>query len=104
MEDYKDSDYKLLSLKSGIPAGEIDNALAAYGKLFPFNGGWFKEGNSNSNITILKMMCVPFMGIGVNMRIRNYSTSKDLSDLKLTGNHTHNDLVAWNNMTVSILS
>ncbi len=104
LNDYKDQEYCLLSMKSGIPIEKIDDALSAYGKIFPFNGGWFKKADGNSNITTIKMMCVPFMGIGSNLRIRTYAEDGKLESLDLSGTYTRSNLASWNNLVVDILS
>lgn len=104
LEDYREEEYKLLSMKTGIPVSEIDNALSAYGKLFPFGAGWFKRGDGNSNIRTLKMMCVPFMGIGANLRRVYYTENGSFEDLSLSGAYTRADLISWNNMVVDVLS
>lgn len=104
LEDYKRQDYMLLSMKSGIPVEHIDKAITSYSSLFPVCGGWFKEGNSNSNIKTMKMMCIPFMGIGANLRIRTYSDNKSLESLALTGTYTRSNLASWNNLVVDMLS
>ncbi|MBS9405688.1 hypothetical protein KG088_19090 [Halomonas sp. TRM85114] len=104
LNDYKDDEYQLLSKKTGIPVQEIDSALAAYEKLFPFSNGWFKEADGNSNIKQMKMMCLPFMGVGANLRRMNYTEDQKFESLNLTGNYTKSDLVAWNNLAVDVLS
>lgn len=104
LNDFKDEEYKLLSMKTGIPVSEIDRALAAYGKLFPFGNGWFKEPDGNSNIKHMKMMCMPFMGIGANVRRMYYAEDQSFESLNLTGRYTKNNLINWNNLVVEILS
>ena len=51
----------------------------------------------------MKMFPVPFMGIGANYRRLHYTDAKKFEDLKLTGTHTLNDLIKWNNLTVKVL-
>lgn len=104
LEDYKEQEYKILSMKTGIPASNINNALHAYNKLFPVPNGWFKVGDGNSNITTLNFMPVPFRGLGANYRKRIYTDDNNYDSLRLTGNHTKNNLIRWNNLTVSVLS
>lgn len=102
--DYEARDYKTLSIKSGIPEEEIPNAFESYEILFPQDKGWFVDlPTSYSNIRIMKMFPVPFMGIGANYRRLLYSESGEFEDLKLTGKHTRNDLIKWNNLTVEVL-
>ena len=91
-------------MKTGIPISEIGNALSSYNKLFPVAQGWFKSGNHNSNITTMNFMPVPFMGVGANYRKRIYTETNDYDSLNLTGTHTKNNLIRWNNLTVKVLS
>lgn len=102
LKDYKKEDFQLLSEKTGIPIEEIPNALRSYQLLFPIQGGWFLE-LANSNIIVMKMFPIPFMGIGANFRRLYYSTNHDYHDLKLKGMHTLRDLGKWNNLTLKVL-
>ena len=104
LEDYREQEYKLFSMKTGIPTSEINNALNAYDKLFPVTNSWFKIGDNNSNITTMNLMPVPFMGVGANYRKRIYTEDNHYNSLSLTGTHTKNNLVKWNNLTVKVLS
>lgn len=103
LKDYQEQEYKLLSEKTGIPVNEIPNAFRAYQILFPLEVGWMKD-LPNSNISCLRMFSVPFMGIGANVRRISYTESGSYKDLKLTGLHTTNDLIKWNNLIVELLS
>jgi len=103
LEDYKEQEYKILSLKSGIPVTEIDTALAVYQKLFPVNGGWFVGPSGNSNIKHMKMMPLPFMGIGANYRKAIYTEDDSFESLKLTGTYTLSNLISWNNLAVEVM-
>ena len=103
LKDYREKEYEILSQKSSIPAEEIPNALESYQILFPRDDGWFMDLSPNSNIEIMKMFPVPFMGVGANYRRLLYTEAGDFEDLKLTGIHTLNDLIKWNNLTVEVL-
>lgn len=103
LKDYREKEYDILSQKSGIPVEEIPNALESYQIMFPRDDGWFKDLSPNSNIEIMKMFPVPFMGIGANYRRLLYTNSKKFEDLELTGIHTLNDLTKWNNLTIEVL-
>ena len=103
LKDYEDEEYKILSQKSGIPIEEIPKALEVYQILFPQDDGWFMDLSPASNIKMMKMFPVPFMGVGANYRILIYTESKKFEDLKLTGMYTLNDLIKWNNLTVKVL-
>lgn len=101
--DYEEQEYTLLSKQTGIPVDEIPNALSAYDALFPNANGWFLS-LPHSNVRILRMFSVPFMGIGANYRRLKYTKNKEFKELKLTGLYTLNDLYKWNNLTIKILS
>ena len=101
LKDYEESEYQILSNKTGIPVEEIPNAFNSYQYLFPVEGGWFSE-LKYSNIRIMKMFPVPFMGIGSYYRRTLYSKSGNIEELKLSGRQTLKDLSKWNNLTVEI--
>lgn len=103
LKDYQEQEYNLLSEKTGIPVDEIPNAFSAYQILFPLEVGWMMD-LPKSNISCLRMFSVPFMGIGANVRRVNYTEAGLYKDLKLTGLHTTNDLIKWNNLIVELLS
>lgn len=102
LKDYEEQEYQLLSEKTGIPVEEIPNALNSYQLLFPVEGGWFMD-LKHSNIRVMKMFPVPFMGVGANYRRFVYTTSKKFDDLQLKGMHTRGDLSKWNNLTIKVL-
>jgi len=102
LKDYEGKEYEILSKKTGIPIEEIPNALESYQILFPQEDGWFMD-LPNSNIKVMKMFSVPFMGIGVNYRRLLYTESGKFKDLRLTGERTLKDLIKWNNLTVKVL-
>jgi hypothetical protein len=104
LNDYKELEYKNLSIKTGVPINEIDNALSVFDLLFPIDGGWFKSLQPHSNIKVLKMFSVPFRGIGVNYRRLIYAENKSYEDLKLTSPHTKNDLIKFVNCTFNLLN
>jgi len=103
LKDYKEKEYEILSQKTGIPTEEIPNALEAYQILFPREDGWFMDLSPASNIKMLKMFPVPFMGVGANYRRLLYTESEKFEDLSLTGTHTLDDLIKWNNLTIEVL-
>ena len=93
-----------MSKQTGIPIEEIPNALSAYDILFPNEGGWFLDLSPYSNIRVLKMFPVPFMGAGANYRRLKYTEKGDFKELNLTGEHTLTDLIKWNNLTIEVLT
>ena len=103
LKDYEEKEYKILSQKTGITTEEIPRALEAYQILFPRDDGWFMDLSPNSNIKVMKMFPVPFMGIGANYRKLLYTESGKFEDLNLTGKHTLDDLNKWDNLRVEVL-
>ncbi len=105
LKDYEEIEYKLLSEKTGIPIDEIPNALKSYEILFPQEGGWFMDLSltSETNISMVKLFPVSFMGIGANYRRWLYSQSNEWEDMNLSGKYTLENLVKWNNLAVEIL-
>jgi hypothetical protein len=102
LKDYQEKDYALLSAKTGIPLEEIPRALESYEILFPSSDSWFIESQS-TNIKMLKLFPTPFMGIGANYRRLMYTKDRKWEGLQLTGLHTHNDLLKWNNVLVNLI-
>ena len=102
LKDHEEKEYEMLSKKTGIPIEEIPNALEAYQILFPQEDGWFID-LPKSNIKMLKMFSVPFMGIGANYRRLLYTPSGEFEDLNVRGEYTLHDLIKWNNLTVKVL-
>lgn len=100
----KDEEYQLLSELTGVPVAEIDNALSAFDILFPIDGSWLLY-ISNNNIRMLKLMSLPFAGIGVNFRRSVYTHSDDLDKLKdeVTGPYTFRDMMKWTSLAFQYL-
>ena len=103
LKDYEDKEYEALSRKTGIPIEEIPNALEAYQILFPRDDGWFIDLSPNSNIKMMKMFPVPFMGIGAFYRKLIYTKSRKLKHLNLSGIYTLQNLIKWYNLTKKVL-
>ena len=92
INEIKEKEFELISLKTGIPKEEIPNALEALNILFPTNGGWFYT-NPQSDITELKMFPIQFKGIGAYYRRLMYtkksdSTIGEYEDIGLKNNYT----------------
>lgn len=104
LDDYKEADHKLLSLKTGVPVEDIPAAFAAYDKLFPTPGGWFRAGDGNSRITFIKLVPPPVMGIGAHYRQLQYGQGKGMQDLVLTGTYTKADLAKRIKSLVELLA
>jgi hypothetical protein len=104
LTDLKDREHELFARYTGVPASEIPNALGAYEKLFPMKRGWFVDLAPNSRIETIKMMSMPFMGVGANVRRLAYADSKDFEKIPTGGQFTVADLKKWNNVAVDLLS
>jgi hypothetical protein len=102
LKDYEEQEYKILSEKTGIPLEEIPNAFSAYEQLFPMNDGWFID-LKYSNIRMIKLFPVPFMGIGANYRRLLYASNSEFDDLIAKKTFTIKDLKKWNNLAIDIL-
>ena len=103
MLEREEEEYRLLSKKTGIPVQEIPKALQVYEILFPLEKGWFMDLSPNSRIRLIRMHSVPFMGIGANLRRLVYAENKRFDGLELSGLHTVDDLIKWNNLLVEVL-
>jgi hypothetical protein len=104
LKDLKDKEYELFSRCTGIPADHIDNALGAYEKVFPMAHGWFSDLGDGSRVRVMKMMSLPFMGIGANVRRLAYSTKGEFEGTPTGGRYTIGDLSKWNNATFTLLT
>ena len=103
LTDYEEREYEELSARTGVPPGEIPNALSAFDLLFPRGGRWLHEA-STANLRMLHVFPVPFRGIGANHRRVLYTESGKYKDLEVGGGYTINDLIRWNNLVVEVLS
>ena len=104
LEDIEEKEYELLAEKTGIPVENIPRAFEIYEKLFPVPNGWFMR-LPNTKIRGMNMFPLAFRGIGANFRRYYYSKDSEFDDLNklVTGLHSFNDLIKWNNLTVEIL-
>lgn len=100
--DNKDEEYRMLSHRTGIPISGIDDAFSAMDILFPAAGGWFVN-HPTSNLRLLKVFPMPFFGNGADLRKKIYTDPPNYHTLKLTGAHTLDDLIKWNNACVEFL-
>jgi hypothetical protein len=103
LKDKEKQEYAILSEKTGIPIDEIPDAFNSYELLFPMNNGWFMDLPSDSNIRIMQMFPVPFMGVGANYRRLLYTKGGKFNELELSGQYTLSDLIKWNNLLIDVL-
>jgi hypothetical protein len=99
----EEKEYELFSRHTGVPVSEIPNAFQAYEKLFPMKNGWFSDLGPNCKVERIKMMSVPFMGIGANVRRLAYAAAEGFDKIPTGGQFTIKDLKTWNNVTVELL-
>ena len=108
LNDKKEEEYKLLSSITQIPVENIPDAFDAFDKLFPLNRGkkWLIQ-LPKSNITVMQFFPYPLSGIGANFRRMRYKNEKDDSyenlSKQITGEHTINDVIKWNNLAYKFL-
>jgi hypothetical protein len=103
LKDFQNEEYELLSKVTGMPVEHISDALKAFDILFPRDGGWFVE-PKNTNVRVMIMAPMPFMGVGANLRRIRYAENGQFAKLKVTGAYTLNDLMKWNNVLVELLT
>jgi hypothetical protein len=101
LEDRKDQEFRWLAAESGMPAGEVPEALSALDRFFPYGGSWFVSPGWTMARRV-KMMPAMFHGIGAVRRLDRYGveTYKELG----YGDHTGRDLSKWHNLFVSFYS
>src|SRR5690625_15017 len=103
LTDLKDREYAALAERTSIPIDHIPAALAAYDALFCVADGWFVDGY-RSNMRLLRILPVPFRGIGSFLRRIVHTKSMDLADLHLGGQFTTSDMEKWISVLVKYLS
>jgi hypothetical protein len=102
LADRADEEFRWLSEQTGIPASEIGEGLAAFDDLFPLSeGSWITQLGS-TNLRIVKMVPMPFRGIGALQRLRRYRV-RTYEKLGYT-DYTARDLSRWHQSTVALLS
>jgi hypothetical protein len=104
LTDIEETEYELLSNRTGIPTSEIPNAFSAFNKLFPREDGWFYK-FPTSSIKWHTLFPIALCGIGANYRRLIYVGNKGYEDLynMLSKDKTSNDLTKWNNLAHEIL-
>lgn len=97
LKDRLDEEYAELERETGVPAGEIDIALSAFDKVFPVDGGWFKDIKHDSR-RVLMLMPAVMRGIGAYRRMVRSGVERyqDLAYMDATNSRLiddHNSLV-----------
>jgi hypothetical protein len=92
LTDRQDAEYERLAHETGVPASEIPAALSAFDKLFPVDGGWFKQ-PTGSQRRVLMMMPAAIRGIGAFRRLLMYGVTdyKELGYKDYTTGHLGQD-------------
>lgn len=67
LKDRIEDEFANLEKETGVPESEIPIALGAFDKLFPTNGGWFKEPSGDSR-KVLTLMPAAMRGVGAFRR------------------------------------
>ena len=67
LKDRVDREYEVLSKETGVPVAEVPVALSAFDKLFPIDGGWFREPAGDSR-KVLVLMPPTLRGLGAFRR------------------------------------
>jgi len=100
----KHQEFSWMAELSGVPESEIPTALETFDHLFPISGGWFVTAGPTS-VSMVKMMPVPFRGIGAHNRRQHYGWM-DAAGYSAVGGaqYTGNDLVKWNNAAYKLLT
>jgi len=88
-----DEEAAALSRETGVPEGEVENALSMFDALFPFAGGWFNQPTGASR-RVLKLMPPAIRGIGAYGRLLRYGLEEyaqfghqDRTDRHLASDH-----------------
>jgi hypothetical protein len=100
--DREVQEFELLSLKTGIPVEALPDALNAFDLLFPTKGGWMRE-NGKTAMKMMKVMSVPFHGVGAKYRRLYYCPNSQFDELNLTERYARNDIAKWNNLVCDVL-
>lgn len=96
LTDVEEDEYRALSLKTGVPEADIPRAFAIYDEMFPLQGGWFIQPTQYSHARLMKMLPVPFMGLGAYYRPQLYGDRWEEVRGELgRANHTLTDLQKW---------
>jgi hypothetical protein len=95
LEDRKETEFRWLSERTGIPYDEIPAALKVFDVLFPRPGGesWIvRPGPTQCNVVM--MVPTPFKGLGAYERIRIHGLMRSYEELGYT-DYTSRDLGTW---------
>ncbi len=103
LKDYETQEIERLARASSLPVEAVPDAFAAFDKLFPIEGGWFRE-QANSNTKSLILYPAALRGIGANYRRMLYAADGKYESLTLTGQYTLADMIRWNNCAHALLS
>jgi hypothetical protein len=100
LTDRLEQEYALLSKETDVPAEEIPLALEAFDKIFPTNGGWFRQPTQDSR-KVLMLMPASIRGVGA-FRRRLLAGVEHYRELRLEDN-TAPRLASDHNCAVRLL-
>ena len=98
LTDRRKEEYEQLAAQTGIPEDHIDNALVLYEELFV--GHWL-ENIKNTHFLLLKMVPMPFRGIGAWHRLQR-NTFKNYSEFGYD-DFTSSDMAEWHTAAARLL-
>lgn len=96
-----DEEFERFSRYSGIPVGEIPQALTAFDEFFPGDDGGWLISVGPTDIRQVKMFPMVFKGLGAHFRRHEY----DDEELTAMGSarYTRSDMIRWINRSVEFL-
>ncbi len=100
LEDRKEQEYAALSAQTGVPMGEIDQALGIFDLLFPYPAGWIVT-PANTVRRGLKLMPAALRGLGAHLRLQMYGVKN--YDTFGAGGLTSHHMALDNNAAVRLL-
>lgn len=102
LSDRTADEFRLLAEQTGVPEGEIPNALRAFDLLFPLADGssWLREVHT-SRCRFIKTFPLPLRGLGANQRKRYYDVKS--YDAFSYADYTTKDLSKWHMSAYELL-
>lgn len=101
LRDRRDEEFEWLARQTGVPVGEVENALRAFDICFPLPAGsWMKDAYESECRVVAMVPCV-LQGLGVYHRMSEKG-AEAVGDLGYKGN-SYRDLLKWYEATYQIL-
>lgn len=102
LADREDEELGWLSAQTGVPRGEIPEALRAFDDLFPIPGGSWILPIKNSPLRLTRMMPLAFRGVGAVQRLRRRE-ARDYDGFG-AGWVGRRNLIRWHNGLIQLLA